>query len=119
MGGRGGSLNSEKATQATEARSMLEAFREDTAKLLNAKEAAQNTNIGGRRPGIFEYTGIDGKKRRFYWNGASYVDRKSALRGDNRTADNWIYNGNTGEVTTTDGNKVKNLGSMGNWLFNE
>lgn len=55
----------------------LERFKEDARQFNLAKIQAKNSHKA-----ILVYIRADGSKVTWYWNGATYVDRKSALHED-------------------------------------
>ncbi len=69
MGGRGASSSKAKSTKSS-----LEAFRSNARQFNEALQKAKQ-----QRASIVEYTDITGQTFKRYWNGASFVDRESAL----------------------------------------
>lgn len=72
-GGGSGSSNESKP-------SALEMMKEDSRQYVEALKEAQR-----QKAAIVEYTGVDGKTHRRYWNGATFVDRSSALYDKERS----------------------------------
>lgn len=70
MGGRGSSSGMQKSAQL----SPLQAFKENAKQFNFALQKAKENKAS-----IVEYTDITGKTARRYWNGATFVNRKSAL----------------------------------------
>lgn len=69
FGGRGGSSGVGKSGI-----SALQAFKENARQF---NEALQQGKI--RKASVVEFEDITGNETKRYWNGATYVDRKSAL----------------------------------------
>jgi hypothetical protein len=71
MGGRGGSSGIKNVPSGM---TPLQAFKENAKQFNEALKKAQS-----EKASVVEFTDITGATVRRYWNGATFVDRKSAL----------------------------------------